>query len=77
MDIGFAATVTAGYNRRMRETKSVRVSATMKPSVKKQLAELATAWSLSEADALAEAIKRARQAKDVREALAKAGEEGG
>jgi hypothetical protein len=71
MNVIFAAGGSVGYNPGMRETKTARVNAMLKPSVKKHLEEVAAALRLSEADALAEAIKRTRQAKDVRDALAK------
>lgn len=72
MNASFAVVSGVGYNSGMKELKTVRISATVKPSVKKQLEEVAAALRLSEADALAEAIRRTRQAKDVRDALAKA-----
>jgi hypothetical protein len=71
---GFAVIPTPGHNPGMRETKTERVNATVKPSIKKQLVECAAALRLSEADALAEAIKLLRQSKSVREALATATE---
>ena len=70
MNASFAVASGVGYNPGMRELKTVRISATVKPSAKKQLEEVAAALRLSEADALAEAIRRTRQAKDVRDALA-------
>ena len=72
MTATFDATTGTGYNAPVRETKTERVNATLKPSVKKKLGEIAAVLKLSEADALAEAIVYLRSRKDVREALAKA-----
>ena len=69
MTATFDAPSGVGYNAPVRETKTERVNATLKPSVKVNLGEIAAALRLSEADALAEAITYLRQRKDVREAL--------
>jgi hypothetical protein len=69
MTATFDAHSQVGYNASVKETKTERVNATLKPSVKTKLGEIATVLRLSEADALAEAITYLRQRKDIREAL--------
>lgn len=76
MTVSFDAVHGVGYNHAMRETKTIRVHATLKPSVKRRLMECAAALRLSEADTLAEAIERLHRARDVQSAI-KAAQDGG
>lgn len=71
MTTAFAPTLSRGYNAPVKENKTDRVNAMLKPSVKRMLAECADALRLSEADALAVAIVTLRESKKIREALAK------
>ena len=69
MTATFDATSDTGYNAPVRETKTERVNAMLKPSVKKKLQDITAVLRLSEADALAEAIAYLHQRKDIKEGL--------
>lgn len=71
MTATFATGEEQGYNGGVRPSKTARINAYLLPSVKAKLQECAVALEMSEADAVAEAIKRLHKSKDVQEALAK------
>ena len=62
---------TPRYNAAMRETKTARVNAMLKPSVKEQLIDCAEALRLSEADTVAVAIERLWRSPGVQAAMKK------
>lgn len=72
MSVMIAVASATGYNRAMKETKSVRFNMWLKPSVKARLRVMADALKESEADVVEMALNRLYRTADVREALAKA-----
>lgn len=65
MTASFAVEPGVGYNAGMRETKTARLNATLKPSVKQMLLECAAVLRLSEADTVAEAIERLHRSREI------------
>jgi hypothetical protein len=67
-----AIPLSGGYNRGVKEAKSVRFNMWLKPSVKARLRAMAEALQESEADIVEAALNRMYKTADVREALANA-----